>query len=127
VAITLSLLEKEFPQTLFDVMIHLLLHVVDERDVYGQIHNCWMYPVKWLMKVLKDYVHSMAQLEGSIAKGYILKETLGFVTKYLHEFEHVTRRVWDAEEGKSKEVLEGAPTKVVFNLIFYMILHMIMC
>jgi hypothetical protein len=40
VAITLSLLEKEFPLTFFDVMIHLLLHVVDELNVCGLIHNC---------------------------------------------------------------------------------------
>jgi hypothetical protein len=54
------------------------------------------------MKVLKDYVHSMAQLEGSMAKGYILEETLGFLIEYLHEFEHVTKRVWDVK----KEYLE---------------------
>jgi hypothetical protein len=72
VAITLSLLEKEFPPTFFDVMTHLLLHVVDELDIYGPIHNYWTYSVEQLMKVLKGYVHSMARLEGSMAKGYIL-------------------------------------------------------
>jgi hypothetical protein len=49
VAITLSLLEKEFPRTFitfFDVMTHLLLHVVDELDVYKPVHNHWMYPVE---------------------------------------------------------------------------------
>jgi len=60
VAITLSLLEKKISLTFFDVMTHLLLHVVDELDVYGPIHNHWMYPVERLMKVLKDYVRSMA-------------------------------------------------------------------
>jgi hypothetical protein len=35
-------------------------------------------------------------------KGYVLEKTLGFVTEYLHEFEHVTRRIWDAK----KEYLE---------------------
>jgi hypothetical protein len=75
------------------------------------------------MKVLKDYVHSMAQPEGSMAKGYILEETLGFLIEYLHEFEHVTRRVWDVEEGVSREVLEGAPTKVVLNPILRDLAH----
>jgi hypothetical protein len=46
-----------------------------------------------MMKILKGYVRSMAQLEGSMAKKYLLEETLGFVTKYLHEFQHVSRRV----------------------------------
>ncbi len=48
------------------------------------------------MKILKGYVHSMAQPKGSMVEGYVLEETLGFVTKYLHEFQHVLRRVWDA-------------------------------
>jgi hypothetical protein len=85
-AIALSLLEKEFPPSFFDIMTHLLLHVVDELDVCGPVHNIWMYPVEWMMKVLKGYVCSMARLEGSMAEGYILEEMLGFVTEYLHEF-----------------------------------------
>jgi hypothetical protein len=35
VAITLSLLEKEFSLTYFDIMKHLLMHVVEELDVCG--------------------------------------------------------------------------------------------
>jgi hypothetical protein len=36
----------------------------------------------------------------------------------LHEFKHVTKQVWDVEEeGISREILEGAPTKVVLNPI----------
>jgi hypothetical protein len=58
-------------------MTHLLLHVVDELDVCGPIHNKWMYLVERMMKVLKGYVHSMARPEGSMAEGYMLEETLG--------------------------------------------------
>ncbi len=70
------------------------------------------------MKVLKGYVRSIARPKDSMAKGYILDNTLGFVTEYLHEFEHVTKRVWDEEEeGIIEEVLEGVPTKVMLNPI----------
>jgi hypothetical protein len=58
-----------------------------------------------------------------MVEGYTLEETLSFVTKYLHEFEHVTKRVWDAEKGVSEEVLEGAPTKVELNPILHDIAH----
>ncbi len=75
------------------------------------------------MKVLKGYVFSIAQLEGSMVKGYMLEETLGFVIEYLHEFEHVSKRVQDVKEGVSREVLEGFPTKVVFNSIFQDLTH----
>jgi hypothetical protein len=40
VAITISLLKKEFPLAFFDIMIHLLLHVVDVLDIYGSVHIC---------------------------------------------------------------------------------------
>ncbi len=39
VAIILCMLEKEFPPSFFDIMIHLVLHVVDELDVCGPFHN----------------------------------------------------------------------------------------
>ncbi len=46
------------------------------------------------------------------------------MTKYLHEFEHVTKRVWDVEEeGISREVLEGAPIRVVLSFILRDLAH----
>jgi hypothetical protein len=39
VAIILSLLGKEFSPTYFDIMKHLLMHVVEELDVCGIVHN----------------------------------------------------------------------------------------
>jgi hypothetical protein len=39
VAITLCLLEKDFPPTFFEITIHLVLHVVDELDICGPITN----------------------------------------------------------------------------------------
>ncbi len=77
------------------------------------------------MKVLKGHVCCMAWPERSMAKGYELEETLGFVTKYLQEFEYVSRRVWDAKEkeGVFGKVLEGAPIKIVFNPILRELAH----
>ncbi len=79
-------------------MIRLLLHVVDELNVCELIHNRWMYSVEWPMKVLKGYVHSMARPKDSLVKGYILEDTLGFIIEYLHEFEHVIKKVWEEEQ-----------------------------
>jgi hypothetical protein len=52
-----------------------------------------------MMKVSKGYLHSMAQPEGLMVEGYMSAKTLGFVTEFFHEFEHVCKRVWDVEEG----------------------------
>ncbi len=67
----------------------------------------------------------MARPEGSMAKGYVLEETLKFVTEYLEEFEHVSKRVWDEEEeeGVFGKVLEGAPTKFVLSPILWDLAH----
>ncbi len=70
------------------------------------------------MKVLKGYVRCMAWLEGSMVEGYMLDKILGFVTYYLHEFEHVLKRVWDAKEkGVFGKVLKGVRTKFVLSPI----------
>ena len=37
-AITLCMLEKEFPPAFFDVMTHLLVHLVEELDICGPVH-----------------------------------------------------------------------------------------
>ncbi len=40
VVITLFLLEKKFPHVLFNIMTHLLLHIVDELKISGHVHSC---------------------------------------------------------------------------------------
>ncbi len=69
------------------------------------------------MKVLNGYVCNMSNYGGSLAKGYILYETMGFVIEYLQEFQHVSKRIQDAkeEEGVAREVLKGIVEKVVLT------------
>jgi hypothetical protein len=55
-AITLCMLEKEFPQAFFDVMTHFLVHLIEELDICGPIHVRWMYPMERYLKTLKGYV-----------------------------------------------------------------------
>ncbi len=86
VVVTTSFLKKEFLLAFFDIMTHLLLHVVDELEICELVHSHWMYPVEPMMKVLKGYVRNMSQFEGSMVEGYILDETMGFVTKYCKSF-----------------------------------------
>lgn len=113
VAMTLCLLEKEFPPSFFDVMTHLLVHLVEELHVCGPVASRWMYPMERYMKDLKGYVRNMARPEGSMAEGYIRDEALGFMTEYMSSFDAIQRRVWDEneEEGVVGEVLEGGGTK----------------
>jgi hypothetical protein len=117
--ITMCMLEMAMPPSFFDIMVHLILHLVDELYVCGLVHIRWMYHVERLNKVLKGYVRNMAQLEASMATGYLMDETLGLITEYMDQFQPSKRRIWDSdeEEGVCGEVLKGAPTRIELTVI----------
>jgi hypothetical protein len=60
VAITMCMLEMTMPPVLFDIMTHLVLHLMEELDTAGLVHTRWMYYVECLNKVLKGYIWNMA-------------------------------------------------------------------
>jgi hypothetical protein len=111
------MIEWELPGAFFDVMTHLVLHVVEELAICGPVHSRWMYLVERTLGTLKKYVRNQARPKASMASGYVLDETLGFVTEYMQMFTQVRRRAWDAneEEGVYGEVLEGSGSK--FHLL----------
>ena len=79
----MCLLEKYFPPSFFDIMIHLTVHLVKEVRLCEPIYLRWMYPFERFMKVLKSYVLNCNRLEGSIVECYIAEEAIEFYTKYL--------------------------------------------
>jgi hypothetical protein len=56
VAMTLVLLKQEFPHSFFDIMTHLLVHLMEELEICGLVHTKWMYPIECYLKTLKGYV-----------------------------------------------------------------------
>jgi hypothetical protein len=79
-----------------------------------------MYPIERYLKTLKGYVQNKARPEGNMAKGYALKEVLGFCTKHIQDFTTTRQRVWDDKEDPTMidEVLEGGgwPQFMISNL-----------
>ncbi|KAI5343770.1 hypothetical protein L3X38_011646 [Prunus dulcis] len=63
VVVTLCLLEKYFPPSFFDIMVHLVVHLVREVRLCGPVYFRWMYPFERYMKVLKGYVQNRARPE----------------------------------------------------------------
>nr|GEU79552.1 hypothetical protein [Tanacetum cinerariifolium] len=51
-------LELIYPPALFDIMIHLVIHLPLEAFEGGPIHPRWMFPFKRYMKKLKCYVRN---------------------------------------------------------------------
>lgn len=44
VAETICMLEKYFPPSFFDIMVHLTIHLAREARLCGPVHYRWMYP-----------------------------------------------------------------------------------
>ena len=81
--VTLCLLEKHFPPSFFDIMIHLTVHPIREVRLCGLVYFIWIYPFERLMKVLKGYVRNYNHHEGCIVECYIAEEAIEFCTEFL--------------------------------------------
>ncbi|GJS19987.1 hypothetical protein Tco_0448619 [Tanacetum coccineum] len=81
----LSELELIYPPTLFDIMVHLVIHLPIEALEGGPNRPRWMYPFERYMKKLKGYVQNKAKPEGSIAEGYVAEEALTFSSHYFRD------------------------------------------
>ena len=78
-------LELIYPPALFDIMVHLVIHLPIEALEGGPIRPRWMYPFERYMKKLKGYVRNKAKPEGSIAEGYVAEEALTFSSHYFRD------------------------------------------
>jgi len=93
VVLTLCHMEILFPLAFFTVMVHLIVHLVENAKLGGPVQYRWMYPIERYLGKLESYVRNKAQLEGSIAEGYMNEESLTFSSRYLNEIETVFNRI----------------------------------
>ncbi|XP_013594286.1 PREDICTED: uncharacterized protein LOC106302291 [Brassica oleracea var. oleracea] len=90
---TLCLFERFFPPSLFDIMLHLTVHLGREARLGGPVHFRWMYPFERYMKVLKDFVRNPARPEGCIAESYLAEECIRFCSEFLKKTTNVQEKV----------------------------------
>jgi len=83
--IILCQLEMYFPSTFFDIMVHLIVHLVREIKCCGPVYLGWMYPVERYMKILKGYTKNLHHPEASIFERYIAKEAIEFCLEYIEK------------------------------------------
>ena len=74
-----------FPPSFFNIMTHLLVHLVKEIGILGHVFLHNMFPFERYFAVLKKYVRNRARPEGSIAKGYVTEEVIEFCVDYVDE------------------------------------------
>ena len=83
-AIILCELDMYFPSWFFDIMVHLIVHLVREIRLCGLVFLHWMYHVECYMKVLKGYTKNRYQPEASIIERYIVEEAIEFCSEYIN-------------------------------------------
>jgi hypothetical protein len=98
IPIVLCKLEKIFPPALFDVMVHLAVHLPDEAILRGPVQYGWMYPVERRLYTLKHSVRNMARPERSIAEAYVADGCLLACSRYFDDLETRHNR-----EGRNRE------------------------
>ncbi|XP_048624651.1 uncharacterized protein LOC106417121 [Brassica napus] len=106
---TLCLFERYFPPSLFDIMLHLTVHLGREARLGGPVHFRWMYPFERYMKVLKDFVRNPARPEGCIAECYLAEECIRFCSEFLKKTTNVQEKQDRNTEYENNSILEGRP------------------
>lgn len=91
------LIEKFFPTSVLTIQMHLLVHVVDEVAIAGTVHSRWMFFLERFMKTLKGFVRQRARPEGSMAEGWLIQESLVYITEFLSSANPEMPRLWTPE------------------------------
>ncbi|XP_025628517.1 uncharacterized protein [Arachis hypogaea] len=91
-------MEMIFPPSFFTVMVHLMVHLVEEVQLGGPVQYRWMYPIERYLCRLKQYVRNRSQPEGSIVEGYLSEEILIFCSRYLDNVESRINRPMRADD-----------------------------
>src|SRR3990170_8209082 len=81
--------ELVFPPSFFNIMTHVLVHLVEEIAILGPVFLHNMFPFERFMGVLKKYVHNCARPEGSISKGHENEEVIEFCVDFIPDLKPI--------------------------------------
>jgi hypothetical protein len=76
-------MKKYLPLTFFNAQEHYLVHQVEEIEKCGPVHTRSMWMVERHLKSLKALVRQRARPEGSMVEGYMVYQTMVYITQYL--------------------------------------------
>nr|GEV30489.1 hypothetical protein [Tanacetum cinerariifolium] len=76
IILILCQLEMYFLPSFFDVMVHLMSHIVEEIKLVGPVFLWYMYLFERYMGFLKGYVSNQYRPEGSMAQAYAAEEVV---------------------------------------------------
>jgi hypothetical protein len=88
-SIVLLVFELVFPPSFFNIMTHLLVHLVEEISILSPVFLHNMFPFERFVGVLKKYVRNRARPEGSIIKGYGTEEVIEFCADFVPDLKPI--------------------------------------
>ena len=74
-----------FAPSFFDIMVHLIFHLVREIKLCGPVYLWWMYPIERYMKMLKGYTKNLRCPEASVVERDIAEEAIEFCSGYIEK------------------------------------------
>lgn len=74
-----------FPPSFFDMMQHLIVHIVPQIIALGSLYLHQMWPFERYMSILKGYVRNRSHPEGSMIEGYTTEEVVECCIDYLKD------------------------------------------
>ncbi|XP_074283850.1 uncharacterized protein LOC141608390 [Silene latifolia] len=86
---TLCQFEMYFPPSFFDIMVHLILHLVQEIKLCGPVFLRWAYPFERHMVTLPDKVKNPARPEASIIQGIISEMVTEFCSEFVSKLQAI--------------------------------------
>ncbi|KAK1620766.1 hypothetical protein QYE76_026283, partial [Lolium multiflorum] len=89
IVVILCELEMYFPHAFFDVMVHMLVHIMDDIINLGPTFLQNMMSFERMNGVIKGYVRNRSHPDGSIVQGWLTEECISFCTNYLDIEDHV--------------------------------------
>jgi hypothetical protein len=113
IAEIMCLFEQCMPPHFFDIMPHLLVHLLEEVELGGPVHSRWLYFLERYMKTLKSMVRQKKNPEGSMSEGYLAQESLFYFGEMLTRLNPSGRQIWneDMMPKPNKVILPKTRTK----------------
>ena len=100
IAVIMCKLEPIYPPALFDVMVHLAVHLPDEALHRGPVQYGWMYPIECRLCTFKGTVRNKARAEGCIAEAYIAAEASTFWSRFISDLKNGSNQDGSDENAK---------------------------
>jgi len=108
-------MQKYLPPAFFNAQEQYLIHQLEEIELCGPVNSRSMWLVERHLNTLKDFVRKRAHPEGSMVQGYMLYQSMVYISQYLPNLAKNINppRIWhvDSINKFEGEVLSGKGRK----------------